>query len=185
MGPRRVVAKRRHPTAPATMERRTKQRNDNQAPPILEVPVPPRVSMASRSVIVGKKIYFNFLEEENFRIGDWIKAQGWELFSSLDLPVYPTLVRAFFENMTLGANEIYSTVKGCNIVVDQGIISNLLNMPSEGIQSLHLTKRLEGMRTILERRDVKKNFQYSSQPTFCGNEIIAQHGWESFLSKNR
>ena len=110
--------------------------------------------MATRPITICRLVYFNFLEQENFSIDQWIKNQGWKRFCSLDLPVYPNLVRAFFENIRLESSQIFSTVKGVDLVVDEARLCKLLGMPNQDLYHLHLNKKKEGLQVILKRRNI-------------------------------
>ena len=127
MGPRKSVASRAKRNAdPTVMERRTKRRNDtaHQSQPIS----PPQAisTMGNRSVTSGRKVDLDFLDRENFKIGDWIRRQHWDRFCNLNVPYYPSLVRNFFENMTLGHESIVSTVKDVLIMINEDKLSQLL-----------------------------------------------------------
>ena len=125
-------------------ERRTKQRNDE---PALQL-------MADRVVTTGKKLDFNFLAQESFQIGDWLKAQGWEKFCSLDILTFPRLVKSFFEHLRIRPRHLESTVNGTKIIIDEAKISRILEMLMEGSYILRLENRLEGLKYILEKEDV-------------------------------
>ena len=119
MGPRRAVAKRA--VSSSGLERRTKLRHDE---PALQ-------SMADRVVTTGRKLNFDFLAQESFQIGDWLKVQGWEKFCSLDIPIYPRLVKSFFEHLRIRPRHLESTVNGTKIILDEAKLSELLEMPNE------------------------------------------------------
>ena len=142
MGPRRAVAK--HPVSSSEQERRTKQRHEE---PVLQ-------SMANRVITSGRKLDFSFLAQQHFQIGEWLKIQGWERFCSLDIPVYPRLVKSFFEHLKVRTSYVESTVNGIRIMLNESKISEILQMPREGVQVLRLEDRAEGLKCILEKEDV-------------------------------
>ena len=142
MGPRRAVAKRA--ISSDGLERRTKSRHDEA----------PLQSMADRIITTGRKLDFAFLAQEGFQIGEWLKSQGWEKFCSLDLQIFPKLVKSFFEHLRVRTHSLESVVNGVRIVLDEAKISQLLEMPMEGSQILRLDDRLEGLKCILEKEDV-------------------------------
>lgn len=94
------------------MERRTKQRNDALNQLAVGSSPLPHLSMGNRAVTIGRKVNFGFLEKKHFRIGSWIRNQGWEKIYSLDVPTYPKLVREFDESLRVGTCSIDSRVKG-------------------------------------------------------------------------
>ena len=155
MGPRKSVASRSKCNAdPTVTERRTKRRNDtaHQSQPIS----PPQAisTMGNRSVTSGRKVDLDFLDRENFKIGDWIRRQHWERFCNLNVPYYPSLVRNFFENMTLGHESIVSTVKDVLIVINEDKLSQLLTIPKTGKCFMTLGKKEEALKAILGKERV-------------------------------
>ena len=142
MGPRRAVAK--CPASSSEQERRSKQRHEE---PVLQ-------SMVNRVITSGRKLDFSFLARQHFQIGDWLKNQGWERFCSLEVPVYPRLVKSFFEHLKIWPSYIESKVNGTRIILNEDKISEILQMPKEGVQILRLEDRTEGLKCILEKEDV-------------------------------
>ena len=47
---------------------------------------------------------------------------GWKDFCTIDLPMYPNLVREFYENLKRGSGEIASTVKGVEFDLTEEMI---------------------------------------------------------------
>lgn len=41
--------------------------------------------MANQPITIGRRVYFNFLDQEHLSIGDWIKRQKWERSGSLEV----------------------------------------------------------------------------------------------------
>ena len=58
-------------------------------------------STQMHQVMSGRRILFNFLEEIELKLEDYIEDQGWVYFCSLNVPTYPTLVRRFYENLKI------------------------------------------------------------------------------------
>ena len=110
--------------------------------------------MGNRSITSGRRVVFEFLDLENLRIGDWLRRQHWERFCSLDIPLYPNLVRNFFENMSLGYESIISMVKGTQIMITEDRLSRILGIPKGGKCFLTLDKKEDGLRIVLENKNV-------------------------------
>ena len=110
--------------------------------------------MVDRVVTSGRKLDFTFLSQEHFQIGEWLKFQGWEKFCSLDLPVFPSLVKSFFEHLRIKTHSLESTVNGVKIILNEAKLSEILEMPMEGVQVLRLEDRIDGLKCILGREDV-------------------------------
>ena len=110
--------------------------------------------MADRVVTTGRKLDFDFLNQESFQIGEWLKSQGWEKFCSPDLPVFPKLVKSFFEHLRVRTHSLESVVNGVRIILNEAKLSEILEMPMEGIQVLRLEDIIDGLKCILEKDDV-------------------------------
>ena len=84
-------------------ERRSKFRKDPMAHEVREEGSSSQrhPSMQMRQVMSGRRILFNFLEEIELKLGDYIEDQGWVYFCYLNVPTYPTLVRRFYENLKI------------------------------------------------------------------------------------
>lgn len=137
-----MAYKRRRTRTSSLVEHRTKRINDALIFVDLLVQPPPQIAMTNRSITTKRKVYFDFLEQENFHIGQWFQNQRWKRFCSLEVPIYLPLVHSFFENLRLSGTYIESTVKGQLIVLDENQLSSLLEMPKEGICFLHLIENL-------------------------------------------
>ena len=79
----------------------------------------PSERMAARVIAMERKIDFNFFESYGFLVGQWIKTMGWKSFCSLDVPMYPHLVREFYANLRRGPSEIVSSVKGVQFEISE------------------------------------------------------------------
>lgn len=65
------------------------------------------------------------------------------------------LIWSFFENMRIGSGSISSIVKEKLIVLDEWWIVNILEMPRNGVWFLSFERKLDGLKVILERENVK------------------------------
>ena len=77
------------------------------------------ILLGNHHVTQSRCIDFDFLEQEQLHIGDWLEKQGWKDFCLLNVPTYPNLVCQFFENMSLGAFHLEGTVKGKHIEISE------------------------------------------------------------------
>lgn len=155
MGPWKAVAlKRKRSVGESSMERRSKQRNDREAPLAIRPRPQPHVSMVNHLITNGRKNSFEFLENEYFKIGNQIRSQGWKKFCTLEVLIYPKLVRSFFENLRFGAETIESTIEDTLIVIDERRICSILEMHRSRICFLNLKKKINGLRVILEMDDM-------------------------------
>ena len=105
-------------------------------------------SMQMRQVMSGRRILFNFLEEIEVKLGDYIEDQGWIYFCSLNVPIYPTLVRRFYENLKIKDDCIESFVKGKKIVITEELLGSLFQMPHTGSKFLELEDKGRALEAI-------------------------------------
>ena len=75
--------------------------------------------MATRAIAIGRRIDFDFFESYNFSIRTWIDRMGWKDFCKMNIPMYPKLVRKFYENLQRDKYGIVSTVKGVQVDVSE------------------------------------------------------------------
>lgn len=66
----------------------------------------------------------------------------------------------FFQNLRIGFKAIESIVKDKLIIIDEGRLKDILEMPRFGICFLDLKKKIDGRKVILERDDLNdlRNF---------------------------
>ncbi len=106
---------------------------------------------------MGRRIHSEFLDQEGFRLGDWIRRQGWEYLCSLDLVTYPGLVREFYAFLKVGMGGLVSEVRGVRGRVSEESLSELLHLPCEGATPERPESKLRALQLIFERDD----FDYS------------------------
>ena len=119
-------------------------------------------SMQMRQVMSGRRILFNFLEEIELKLGDYIEDQGWVYFCSLNVPTYPTLVRRFYENLIIKDDCIESHVRGKKIVISEELLSSLFQMPHTGSKFLELEDKARALEAIRDTYNSKGNIIASS-----------------------
>ena len=110
----------------------------------------------------GRRILFNFLKEIGLELGDKIEEQGWIHFCSLNLPIYPTLVRNFYENLKVGDDYLESQVKGKRIILSEELLSSLYRMPHSGSKYLELEDKSQALEAIRGTYNSKGNIVASS-----------------------
>ena len=72
----------------------------------------------------------------------------------MDLPIYPQLVREYFENLRIGIDSLWSEVKGTEIILDQRRLGHMLQMSHGGIRDPSFENDFEGLRKLLGRENV-------------------------------
>ena len=66
-----------------------------------------------------RRIDFDFFESYHFSIGIWIDRMGWKEFCKMNIPMYPKLVRKFYENLKRDGSGVVSTVKGVQVKISE------------------------------------------------------------------
>lgn len=156
MGPCKAMEiKRKISIGESLVERSLKQRNDWDNATTAQTQPQPVILMVNRLVTTGQNINFEFLEVEPFQFKTWIQAQGWERFCMLEVPIYPMLVRSFFENLRIGTVSTSFTIKNVLIVLDERWIGNILEMSRNGICFLTLERKINYLKVMLERDDIR------------------------------
>ena len=97
--PRKVLARRKL-ALEVPIEHRTKARHDpprrppSPPPPEPTIPFPiPSYHCTDKQIAPGRKLSFEFLREEGFSIGDNLQCMSFQTICSLDVPIYPNLVK--------------------------------------------------------------------------------------------
>ena len=107
---------------------------------------------------MDRNIDIGYLDKKNFWIGSWLRQQGWKKLCSLEVNIYPDLIREFFENINFeGESSVESIVKGVHISLDERKLGLLLQVPRTRICYLNLPNKSEALKCILERKNVDEN----------------------------
>uniref|UniRef100_A0A803NGQ9 Putative plant transposon protein domain-containing protein n=1 Tax=Cannabis sativa TaxID=3483 RepID=A0A803NGQ9_CANSA len=115
-------------------EKRAKKNNDD-IPLIKHPKIKERYSttFCSRNIIFGKVI--NFTEMQSIHFEDIFSKLGWNSFISLNLPMYPRLVRAFYASIVPMEDKLglECTLKNKTISFDVATLNHILGVPNKGI----------------------------------------------------
>ena len=99
-----------------------------------------------------RRVDFDFLEKEGFEFREGLKYQGWEhLYSGINLPTNPNLVREFYSNARVGSNLFEIEIKRVKINLTMKKLGSLLRAPTEGVE--RLDDRASGLRLLFGRDD--------------------------------
>ena len=82
---------------------------------------------------MGRRIDFGFFEKYNFSIDSRLENMGWKNFCSMNIPMYPKLVREYYENMRRGVDGLVTTVKGISFEIFESILARVFDIPREEI----------------------------------------------------
>ena len=77
-----------------------------------------------------------------------------ENFCTIDLPMYPHLVRDFYKNLRKGSREIVSSVKGIDFEITEERLDQIFGIPCDGIVHERLPDKQDGLKAIVGRDDV-------------------------------
>lgn len=71
----------------------------------LSTPSSPMADRMSRKAIAsGKRIDFEYFDQEGFSIGEWIRVVGCKSFCSMSERYYPHLIQEFYRSMAQGSD---------------------------------------------------------------------------------
>ena len=87
-----------------------------------------------RYITTSRKIDFYFLDSKGFRMGTWIRRQGWERFCSMDQLTYPRLVYEFYCSMAYASEDIMCIVKGVTFGLSSQRLSEIWGRPLENVK---------------------------------------------------
>ena len=65
-----------------------------------------------------------------------IKSLGWKYLCTIDLPIYPNLVREFYRNSKVGVSTIESKVRGIKILLIAAYLDRILKVSIDGTDRL-------------------------------------------------
>ena len=69
---------------------------------------------------MGHCVDIEYLDQKYFHIGSWIQQQGWKKLCTLEVNIYPDLIKEFFDNISFEhGSKIESVVKGVHISLDE------------------------------------------------------------------
>ena len=88
---------------------------------------------SSRSIIDPKFIDMEFFSAETFDCIQAFQNLGLLPFMSLQLPIYPELVKAFYCNLEIQDSTLISEIFGIKMVIDQSLFHDLTKLPSDGV----------------------------------------------------
>jgi len=88
---------------------------------------------SSHTIIDPKFIDMEFFSAESFDCIQAFQNLGLIPFMSLQLPVYPELVKAFYCNLEIQDNTLISEVFGIKMVIDQSLFHHLTQLSSDGV----------------------------------------------------
>ena len=71
---------------------------------------------------------FNFLRNEGFVISEKLKSLSLETLCTLDVPIYPSLVREFYGTLARGPGGFTSRVRRIPMTITYTLLGRILNM---------------------------------------------------------
>ena len=116
---------------------------------------PSKIFLSVRKVALERNIDFNFLRRDSFSIGEKIVKQRWRFFYCLSEPVYIDLVKEFYANLVFNDGVLRSIIKGVEIILNAARLGRLHQMPCVGSCLDELSRKEDGLRSILRRHDVE------------------------------
>ena len=110
--------------------------------------------MAPSAIAMERRLDFGFFKRYNFSIGTWIERMEWKSFCNMNIPMYPKLIKEFYENLKRGAVDIVSIVKEIQFEVSKKSLALIFGLSRDGIVSERLFDKKTGLRLIIGRDDI-------------------------------
>ena len=92
---------------------------------------------------------------------------SWGHLCSLDLPMYPNLVREFYGTLDRRSNEFISTVRGKELNITTNLIGEILDMSTEGDALTIYCEREVTLKLILGRDNINLIENISANQLFA------------------
>lgn len=90
----------------------------------------------------------------------------------------------FLKNLRIVTNAIESFMKDTLIVIDEGRLGSILEMPRSGVCVLSLKKKIDGLKVILERDDVNDIKNLQANKLLVEMRLLHNMASRIFFSKN-
>lgn len=166
----------------STPRRRLKsstQTNEDQLASTLSFSMPStKIRLSNHSIVIERKVDFNFFEREKFFIYGKIRNFGWQYFCSLNELVYPSLVLEFYENTSLEPDSLVSKVKETILYISIILLCQLFRLPCVDESSSPPFSRRNAWVYILGRADVE-----DIKDLFVNQLSLELHLLHSFVCK--
>ena len=95
----------------------------------------------------------DFLEREGFLIEQKLRNLGLEPFCSLNLPIYPNLIKEFLSLAVLHESGYKATLRGTEVILTPSSISTFLNIFRHGNVAYIANPREEALNAVLGTDD--------------------------------
>ena len=86
-------------------------------------------SFANKVIAKGRCLDLNFLEHEGFQIGQKLRNLGLEPFCSLNLSIYPNLIKKFLSVAVHFESGYKGNLRGIKFILTPSLVSTFLNLP--------------------------------------------------------
>ena len=80
----------------------------------------------------------------------------------MDIPMYPKLVREFYENMRRTEDDLDTTIKRVHFEISESILAGIFDLPREGIVPERISNKKTRLRLIVGREDIVGEFLAST-----------------------
>ena len=125
-------------------------------------------AFANKVIAKGRCLDLNFLERESFQIGQKLRNLDLEPFCSLNLSIYPNLIKEFFFLAVHHESNYKATLRGTEVILTLSLVSTFLNILHHGNVAYIVDPREEALNIVLGQDD--------SDPTIIisANELEAK-----------
>ena len=110
-------------------------------------------TFANKVIAKGRCLDLNFLEREGFQFGQKLKNLGLESFYSLNLSIYPNLIKEFLSLVVHYDSRYQATLRGIEIILTPSTVSSFLNIPHHGNVAYLVDPSEEDLNVVLGTDD--------------------------------
>ena len=110
-------------------------------------------AFANKVIAKGRCLDLNFLEREGLLIGQKLRNLALEPFCSLNLPIYPNLIKEFLCLVVHHESGHKATLRGTEVILTTSSVITFLNIPHHGNIAYIVEPKEEALNAILGTDD--------------------------------
>ena len=107
----------------------------------------------NKIITKGRCLTLAFLEKEVFPFGDKLQNLGLQPFCSLNLPIYPNLIKEFLSVAIHVKSGFKGNLRDTEVVITSTSLSDFLNISKQGEVAYTAEPREEALNAVLDTED--------------------------------
>ena len=143
----------KRPSKESTRERQTKAREDvlgSSSASSSSIITP---AYANKVIAKDRCLTLDFLEREGFSFATQLRDLGLEAFCSLNLPIYPNLIKEYFSTAIDFKSGFKGNLRGTDVILTSTSVSDFLNIPRHGNPAYNADPREDALNAVLGTDD--------------------------------